>query len=338
MEILKEGGLEVTPVTAVPVMNGCLSLPNSSDTRPSVIHRTVPTEVKGKVSITVTPDVSHMLAAGAIGTMKPAPKASSQHHPWSLGGSCAVYGNPKEVVQSSLRRPNPGEVLDLRTKGSSRPPLPYGSLGSNLEITLVPVSSNPSSNQQGRKRSLPPQPFPTQQQNPSIHRIPQPQRVAHTQRPTSTVSQRLTPTTVIPNGRTHHPVKSAAAAIPNVSITLNHQQKRGRKPSQPSYTFSPQQMYSGFKGTNPYFPVIDTASYISAMYNGLFNPTAFLPSTTSPEVARQQFEMYKQFINRNTSSSSGVPAPSAENFPHHLQQDGSTSITLVGQSHTPTSK
>lgn len=339
LEILKEGGLEVTPITAVPVMNGCLPLPNSSDTRPSVIHRIVPTEMKGKVSITVTPDVSHMLATGVVGTVKPAPKTSSQHHPWSLGGSCAVYGNPKEVVQTSIRRPNPGEILDLRTKGSSRPSLPYGSLGSNLEITLVPVSNNSSGpQQQGRKRSLPSQSFPPQLQNPSVHRIPQPQRIVQAQRPASTVSQRLTPSTMIPNGRTHHSVKSAAAAIPNVSITLNHQQKRGRKPSQPSYTFSPQQMYSGFKGTNPYFPVIDTASYISAMYNGLFNPAAFLPSTTSSEVARQQFELYKQFINRHTSSSSGTPAPSAENFPCLLQQDGSTSITLVGQSPTPTSK
>lgn len=337
MEILKEGGLEVTPVTSVPVINGCLPLPNNSDIRPSVIHRTVPTEVKGKVSITVTPDVSHMLAAGAIGTMKPAPK-TSQHHPWSLGGSCAVYGNPKEVVQTSIRRPNPGEILDLRTKGPTRPALPYGSLGSNLEITLVPVSSSPSSSQQGRKRSLPPQSFPSQQQNPSVHRIPQPQRIVQTQRPATTVSQRLTPSTVIQNGRTHHPVKSTAAAIPNVSITLNHQQKRGRKPSQPSYTFSQQQMYSGFKGTNPYFPVMDTTSYISAMYNGLFNPTTFFPSTTSSEVAHQQFELYKQFINRHTSSSSGVSAPSPENFPCLLQQDGSTSITLIGQSPTPTSK
>lgn len=334
LEILKEGGLEVTPVTAVPVMNGCLPLPINSDTRPSVIQRTIPTEVKGKVSITVTPDVSHMLAAGAFGTIKPAPKASSQHHPWSLGGSCAVYGNPKEVVQTNIRRPNPGEILDLRTKGSSKPALPYGSLGSNLEITLVPVSNNPSGPQQGRKRSLPSQTFPPQQQNPSVHRIPQ------AQRPTSTVSQRLTSSTVLQNGRLHHPVKSAtaAAAIPNVSITVNHQQKRSRKSSQPSYTFSPQQMYSGFKGTNPYFPVIDTASYISAMYNGLFNPAPFLPSTTSSEVARQQFELYKQFINRHTSSSSGMQAPSAENFPCLLQQDSSTSITLVGQSPTPTSK
>lgn len=338
LEILKEGGLEVTPVTTVPVINGCLPLPNSLDTRPSVIHHTVPTEVKGKVSITVTPDVSHMLAAGAIGTAKPAPKASSQHHPWSLGGSCAVYGNPKEVVQSSIRRPNPGEVLDLRTKGSSKPTLQYGSLGSNLEITLVPVSNGPSGPQQGRKRSLPSQPIPAQQQNPSVNRIPQPQRVVQAQRPSTTVSQRLTPSTGIPNGRIHHPIKSTVTATPNVSITVNHQQKRGRKPSQPSHTFPPQQMYPGFKGTNPYFPVIDTASYISAMYNGLFNPAAFLSSTTSPEVARQQFELYKQFLNRHSSSSGGVSTPSAENFPRLLHQDGSTSITLVGQAPTPTSK
>ncbi|KAJ9585047.1 hypothetical protein L9F63_020602, partial [Diploptera punctata] len=64
LEILKEGGLEVTaitPSTMAPTTSiGSITI--TADRRPSVIQHTAPV-VQGQVSITVTPDVSHMLGS-----------------------------------------------------------------------------------------------------------------------------------------------------------------------------------------------------------------------------------------------------------------------------------
>lgn len=67
LEILKEGGLEVTAITPA-VMASATSIGSvtiTADRRPSVIQHAAPVHspVLGQVSITVTPDVTHMLGS-----------------------------------------------------------------------------------------------------------------------------------------------------------------------------------------------------------------------------------------------------------------------------------
>ena len=67
LEILREGGLEVTAITP-PVMTSTTSIGSvtiTADRRPSVIQHAAPVQspVLGQVSITVTPDVTHMLGS-----------------------------------------------------------------------------------------------------------------------------------------------------------------------------------------------------------------------------------------------------------------------------------
>lgn len=135
LEILKEGGLEVTPVTPV-----------TTNSRASVIKQAAlppprPASLmfrESKVSITVTPDLPHLMSP-------PGPSSGSS----SSSGSSkrTVYGNPKEVF---VAPPAPsGEVLDLRTK-------PRINIGSNLEITLVPPKIQPKPPIPSQARTLPP--------------------------------------------------------------------------------------------------------------------------------------------------------------------------------------
>lgn len=338
LEILKEGGLEVTPIASMSAVNGGPSKPPpSEEDRPSVIRHAVPPEKgRGKVSITVTPDVSHMLVAS--------PAKALQRHAWSLG-SQSVYGNPKDIVHGDVRV-NTSEVLDLRTKGNSRPSPSFGPIGSNLEITLVPAASNNNVLQHRRKRSQPEQQPPIPQRL-NHHAPPRttlpPQKLVHQQRPVQ-ISQRLPNPSVIPNGRLPHPGKNSGLIIPSVSISVNqqqqnnqqHQQKRGRhKAPQVNHSYPNSQLFPGYKPpAAPYLPMVDPVYLSAALYGGLFPPNLF-PSPASPTSTHHQLQLYKELIHRHVPSSARSSFP--DNFPR-LLQDGSTSITLVGQSTTPTSK
>lgn len=189
LEILKEGGLEVTAITGV--ANGRPTPVEKS--RASVIQ---PPRVadgdrdksKEKVSITITPDVGHMLPN------------NSQHHAWSLGSR--VYGNPKEVMQGDPRSAT-DEILDLRTKNS------------NLEITLVPPSS--SATQTFVKNPQLTIPMPHRQNHTQKH-YPHPPRLLNK----PALNQKIpSPVANIPNGR--------GSIVPSVSISVNQQQKRKSK-------------------------------------------------------------------------------------------------------------
>ncbi|XP_054257531.1 AT-rich interactive domain-containing protein 5B-like isoform X2 [Macrosteles quadrilineatus] len=268
LEILREGGLEVTPVGTV-----CESKP-----RPSVIqHVERPREgSKEKVSITITPDVALLL-----------PK---NRHAWSLGNH-NVYGNPKDVVQSSPR-PNGGEVLDLRTRN------PYTPVGSNLEITLVPPSSS-----ENHIRSKKPQL--------TVPIVPRPNHSQKLYQPPRThPPQRAIP----PLKPMHSLMASRIPNNPGISINANQQRRKNKITPSPQTPHN----YPAFK-TSPY-PMVDPV-YLSAFYSSLFSP--FSPTTTP-----QQLQMYKDLLHRQN-----IP----DSFPR-LLQDGSTSISLVDQSPSPSSK
>uniref|UniRef100_A0A1B6CVU6 ARID domain-containing protein n=1 Tax=Clastoptera arizonana TaxID=38151 RepID=A0A1B6CVU6_9HEMI len=315
LEILKEGGLEVTPIatTAVATTNGS---PLQEGDRPSVIHHTVP---GSKISITVTPDVNHMLVA----TKTP------QRHAWSLG-SQAVYGNPKDIVHCNEKRVNSGEILDLRTKINSHPSSSYASIGSNLEITLVPAGSN---NTQPRRKRF------QNEYQPSIPNAVSKTPLPHQQRSAHIPAQRQPNTSAISNGRLQHVGKHSNSIIPNVSISLNQQQLNHQ---QAQYNHQPRrarhkapQLYTGFKPqATPYLPIVDPVYLSAALYGGIFPPNLF-PSHNSLPPNQHQMQLYKELIHRH------VPASARSSYPENLPcllKDGSTSITLVGQSSTPTSK
>lgn len=229
---------------------------------------------KEKVSITITPDVGHMLP-------------NSQHHAWSLGSR--VYGNPKEAMQGDPRSTT-DEILDLRTKNS------------NLEITLVPPSS--SATQTFVKKTQLTIPMPHRQHH-SQKLYPHPPRLLHK----PALNQKIPyPVANVPNGR--------GGIVPSVSISVNQHQKRKSKAAASAQT---SQSVPGYK-TGPYGAAMDPV-YLSAFYSGLFTPYT---SSATP----QQVQFYKELLNQHN-----IP----DSFPR-LLQDGSTSISLVNQSPSPSSK
>lgn len=207
LEILKEGGLIVTPISG---MTNGRSAP-SEKPRPSVIQHVKVEPAKSekeKVSITITPDVGHIL-----------PK---NRHAWSLGGH-SVYGNPKEVVHAGTRT-SMDEILDLRTKSS------YTPVGSNLEITLVPQTSSAIQNRGKKPQSSVPNPPRTSQSQ----RLYQPQPSHRpVQKPVLKVPS---PGTNISNGR-------GSNIVPSVSISVNQDKRKNKIPAAPH----PAQSFPNFK-------------------------------------------------------------------------------------------
>lgn len=195
LEILKEGGLIVTPISGM--TNGRPTPPEKP--RPSVIQHNKaepPKSEKEKISITITPDVGHIL-----------PK---NRHAWSLGGH-SVYGNPKEIVHAG-NRTSMDEILDLRTKS------PYTPVGSNLEITLVPQTSSASQNR-GKKPQMS-VPAPSRPSQPQRLYQPQP-----SQRPVQKPVLKVpSPVTNVSNGR-------GSNIVPSVSISVNQDKRKSKVPA-----------------------------------------------------------------------------------------------------------
>ncbi|XP_063222374.1 AT-rich interactive domain-containing protein 5B-like [Bacillus rossius redtenbacheri] len=131
LEILKEGGLEVTAVAATATV-GTVTI--SAERRPSVIRHAMPEPQQ--VSITVTPDVGLVLA----GRQPRAPAGQSRS--MFARSQATVYGNPKDVlflgpsvrpsshlVPPALSADVDVEVLDLRVRCADKP---------NVTICRVP--------------------------------------------------------------------------------------------------------------------------------------------------------------------------------------------------------
>ncbi|XP_071442332.1 AT-rich interactive domain-containing protein 5B-like [Hetaerina americana] len=166
LEILREGGLEVTPIPAPAFPPPPTSVSRSSTGRPSVIHHASPPSPhvpirdginmpSSQISITVTPDLNHIIGNSdsmmrGVGSALHAGQRISQESGPSPTGlprvtqsrsiyarSETVYGNPQEglhLPQRTCLPVNPGpsgiEVLDLRTK--ARPGSPQ-----NMTTTVV---------------------------------------------------------------------------------------------------------------------------------------------------------------------------------------------------------
>ncbi|XP_046386800.1 uncharacterized protein LOC124156341 isoform X2 [Ischnura elegans] len=166
LEILREGGLEVTPIPA-PNFPPPPSMPSrSSSGRPSVIHHASPPSPhvpirdsismpSSQVSITVTPDLNHIIGNSdsmmrSVGaTLHAGQRVSQESGPSSTGlprvtqsrsiyaRSETVYGNPQEglLTQRTCVTINPGpsgiEVLDLRTKARPGTPQNVGTVVSD---------------------------------------------------------------------------------------------------------------------------------------------------------------------------------------------------------------
>ncbi|XP_065339336.1 AT-rich interactive domain-containing protein 5B-like isoform X1 [Cloeon dipterum] len=155
LEILAKGGLDIRPVAAAP---------------PPIMPEAVllqPQKLSSEVSITVTPDVSHMLserASSALSYKPPMQRLVPNVSMFSMTGR--VYDNPK-VFDRNDDRPD-GGVLDLTIKPVAKQPVaahrnqhyPNVSIlpqnghhapskqakkteksGSSLEITLVPAAT-----------------------------------------------------------------------------------------------------------------------------------------------------------------------------------------------------
>lgn len=204
--------------------------------RPSVIQHVPPNRGKGKVSITITPDI-HMLANN-----------TQRHaaHAWSQRCQ-SVYGNPKETVHTPSRN-STDEILDLRTKS------PFTPVGSNLEITLISQTSSVSQNRTKRPQlSVPIPPKLNHQQ--SLHHREPPQKL-QVQRPVLKVPSLAT---TVSNGR-------GSNIVPNVSISVNKDRRKGKVTT----SVNANQSFPTYKPGS--FSFMDPM-YVSALYGGLFAPS-----------------------------------------------------------------
>ncbi|KAJ4430276.1 hypothetical protein ANN_22488 [Periplaneta americana] len=120
LEILKEGGLEVTAI--MPPVTSIGSVTITPERRPSVIQHAAPVQnpVLGQVSITVTPDVSHMLGGS----------------PPTESNSAASTPSPTSGCESST----PHRIHDLKHPALQH--LYTGSLSQTHSLTPSPSSSN----------------------------------------------------------------------------------------------------------------------------------------------------------------------------------------------------
>lgn len=98
---------------------------------------------------------------------------------------------------------------------------------------------------------------------------------------------------------------------------------------------------SAASGKNSFLPALDLMYYQALFNPQLYNPPAApgLPMSTLPMTmpfmpTEEQFQLYKNILSHQLKSN---PAQATEDIAR-LLQDGSTSITLVGNSKTPTSK
>ncbi|XP_039282710.1 uncharacterized protein LOC111045241 isoform X2 [Nilaparvata lugens] len=403
LEILKEGGLEVTPVTSstavssssgggeegrpsvirhsvpdtsitdsssenkasirVPEMNrACLNIPEISRSKmiDSRSKTSSPDRTRSKISIMVTPDLPAMFAPPSAHTsngasnkansiidkngpqqrLYPSPPAS----PWAKR---TIYGNPKDIIQPTIKRPVAEEVLDLRMKGvsesggrsSTKSVLPNcHQIGSNLEITLVP----------SKMSGLPP--APVSSPLPAPHAPTSHRRKKSSPAPAHSFSNGHVEASRSPQllGNTKQPSHSpnlyqSSLVIPNVSLSTNNNRRKSGGKKSTTNTASQQitnnfpMQFANFKTPSMVSPSTATALdsfYLSALFNNLLPAT----STAAQSVfgPAQQLQLYKELYCRQlTSAASADPLP--ENFPR-LLQDGSTSITLVANNSTPTSK
>ncbi|RZF38263.1 hypothetical protein LSTR_LSTR008986 [Laodelphax striatellus] len=413
LEILKEGGLEVTPVTSssgvsstsssvaassdgqkadegrpsvirhpvpetsistdngsrsentsnklsirVPEMNrACLNIPeiNRSKLVDSKCKTSSPDRGRSKISIMVTPDLSSMFAPPSAHTsngsstqkttnsingqqrLYPSPPAS----PWAKR---TIYGNPKDIIQPTIKRPVAEEVLDLRMKGSAgesevsaKSVLPNRQIGSNLEITLVPTKMS----------GLPPPPVssplpaPTASRRKKSSPAPAPHSFSN-----GHVEAARSPSLI--KQPSHSPsLYQSSLIIPNVSSTNNSRRKTstGKKTnaaSQQQINSSFPMQFAGAQNSYKMSPAAAANAldsfYLSALFNNLLPPAASPAAAFGP--AAQQLQLYKELYCRQLAAGTAAAAaadPLPENFPR-LLQDGSTSITLVANNSTPTSK
>ncbi|KAH0551824.1 hypothetical protein KQX54_001778 [Cotesia glomerata] len=145
LEILREGGLEVTAVDLADRPSVIQAHPNSplpSSALPS--PKDQPEPKQKLISVTVTPDISHILTADKMNNncnakkyIAPVPPKVIQSHSIFSGNERVIYGNPKDILSNSKYAASSPDVLDL-TKAAqsfSRP---------NLEIVRVPVVPRPT--------------------------------------------------------------------------------------------------------------------------------------------------------------------------------------------------
>lgn len=155
LDMLKQGGLEVTPVA---LSSTCKN--DAAEEKPAFKKEKAsppPVELKNsnKVSITATPDISHLIGGGRVGSnnkvsITVTPDMTHLMYPWGVAngpgssrqknnsnavvyGAGSAVGLPVEAVLGGQSASSSSSPIDLRTPKLKKP-----NIGSNLEISLIP--------------------------------------------------------------------------------------------------------------------------------------------------------------------------------------------------------
>lgn len=332
LDILKEGGLEVTPVAPV------------KDIRPSVIQQAaaprcvsvdaqhMPPPPSSNVPIKRTPIVVSNKQFNYLNGQSP-PKVVQSKSIYSYSEK-TVYGNPKMLPppvaapRIAVTRQNGGEVLDLRVTSPQKPvveimrvplnlknsprkqttppsPLIEGrKIGSNLEITLVGPQKSPYSVQKYNKR------FPTHKR---------------------TLSDNYTNskyTKLEENGKN---VRLMVPQHNGLEITVPNPYTKNPPPSQPSNSKQfpstvprPPPLLTNYlpmvqttnKPIPPFMPMVDPL-YLSALQS-MYNPNSVPPPPPPlfPMATPEQLQLYSELMAQNARARYTFPFP-----------DGNPSVT-----------
>lgn len=342
LDILREGGLEVTPVTT-----------NRDEGGPSTVVKPPPPPTSpGKISITVTPDVSHMLSGGAtilpatsevrpkFANFVPPPQSST---PSTNGRSLpppiksafnfsdkTVYGNPKDIFRGNPIKKDiapffkNNKNISLIEVHSDMPVKKlHPNLGSEIKFSnagrskgnFVSISQPSSSRSNGScevldltVKSETPISFPKKGSNLEITLIPRPS--GSVEKPRNLPVQSMPPfpkASSTASKRSQKPVQLLPAASTSGS-------RAGQRPpvAEPS--------------VSAFIPGVMNPVLLQALYNGLI-PPQLLSQSLFPQ-ANQSMQAYKEMMKNSRNKNA---------FPPYFQ-DGSTSITRIGDNSTPTSK
>ncbi|KAF4513911.1 UNVERIFIED_CONTAM: hypothetical protein B566_EDAN017652 [Ephemera danica] len=323
LEILQQGGLEVTPIGQPPSTTPQSasahrrSMDMTGSTAPSVGSNS-------QVSITVTPDVSHMLSAD---TFKTPPPHRMAHHMFSRTGR--IYDNPKVDLTRDKHKPDL-EVLDLTIKPSTSASLMLPPPSKIPELTILPHhNGHPLTNHNHQKNSN------NHNNNHHHHSSNKSSTNSNSSKvkvPRASLNSSLEITLVNNSGSNSSGSVSSTTTRSqdqHNSSKMRHLQQQQQQQQQQLNNYHSKLAAANSPFNIPLFP--DPTMYYAALYNSrLYQGAPAAPSLTMPPGSVSPHELYKSLLSHHAASFP-LLASLNQSYPG-LPRDGSTSITPLPKS------
>lgn len=322
LEILQQGGLEVTPIggqsssTSKPITVAPTVTPTTTPSkRTSAVPAATPPLVSSQVSITVTPDLAHMLGGD---TFKQPPQRMHSHHMFARTGR--IYGNPK-IMEVNQDRAKPDlEVLDLTIKPMSTKLKDVKSTTTIPNLRIPQLTILPQNGHNNHHYSQLQSPA-HQNNNHKINNNKNKVKV-----PRANLSSSLEITLV--NTPEPPPLSTQQQQILQLQQLQQFQQQQQQNGKNLLTNYQQQQS----KSSNPFnIPLFPDPTMYYALYNSQFyhqnnshhQPQSGIPGSVSPH------DLYKSLLSHH--SSLPLLACYNQSYPG-LPKDGSTSITPLPRS------